>query len=212
MKKEIEADQLRALLKRLGRLGHEAPSDIQASERPDFIVTIGGQRIGIETTRAVYQEQVRAEKIHIRRLPDQCIDTTHLIDRVPRRSNDEIVAEILNLNSEWKDSETGMRDWRLKIEKAIADKRTKFAKPGFQILDENWLLICDEPPLGDDVFTYDRACHHMADIVSNPYNGSPDFDVTFVHSGRYLFRIKQGALSLHYANQESEQDGSGNGG
>jgi len=198
MNKRIELHQLQTLLKRIVKLGYESPSDITESERPDFLVTISGQRIGIETTASVYQEHVRASKLHLKQCPNQCIDTTHLQDRDQRRSNDEILADMLNLSSDWKDSEQAMRDWRDKIASTLESKRVKLSNPGFSIFDQNWLLIHDEPGLANDTFTYDRACRHMAALFSTPTAFPRDFDAVFLLSDRYLFRWFQNHLTLNY--------------
>jgi hypothetical protein len=195
MNKRIEAYQLEILLTRITTLGYSVPSGVTESERPDFFVTIDGHRIGIETTESVYQEYVRGSKLQSKPYRDM----THLQDRDRRRPNDELLFDMLNLNSEWKDSEQVMRDWRDKVASTLERKRAKLAKPGFQLFDQNWLLICDMPGLADDMFTYDRACCHAAAIFEAPFAGSPDFDTVFVLSGRYLFRWDQQKLTLNYA-------------
>jgi hypothetical protein len=205
MKKRIELHQLNSLLKRIAKLGYDLPSDISENERPDFVVTISGQRIGIETTASVYQEHVRASKLHLELCPNQCIVTTHLQDRDQRRSNDMLLTDMLNLNSEWKDAEQEMRDWHDKIASTLKSKRANLAKPGFQLFDQNWLLIHDEPGLANDTFTYDRACHHTAALFSAPFAGARDFDAVFLLSDRYLFRWHQKNLTLNYDQQSAQQ-------
>jgi len=198
MKKRIESHQLQSLLKRITNLGYDQPSAIAEHERPDFVLTLSGQRIGIETTASVYQEYVRASKLHSHQCPNQCIVTTNLQDGDQRRSNDELISEMLNLNSEWKDSEQDMRDWRDKVASTLERKRTKLGHPEFQLFDQNWLLIHDEPGLANDTFTYDRACRHAADLFATPLTDARDFDTVFLLSNRYLFRWHQQKLTLHY--------------
>lgn len=200
MKKRIESHQLEDLLERITALGYEMPSDITTSERPDFIVTIAQKRIGIETTASVYQEYVRGSKLHFEQCSNSCIVTTHLQDREQRRSNDELLGDMLNLHSAWKDSEQAMCDWRDKIASRLDSKRSKLSKPGFQHFDQNWLLIHDEPGLANDAFTHDRACRHLAALFAAPFTGARDFDTVFLLSDRYLFRWHEQQLSLNYSN------------
>jgi hypothetical protein len=176
VKKKIERNQFEELVKRITRLGYARPSAVAASERPDLIVTTRDEQIGVETTAAVYQEYVRAGKLHHKVCPDQCIDTTYLKDSESRRSNDELIEKMLSLNTEWKDSEQDMYDWRDKIAKSLEQKRAKLNSTAFQTFSQNWLLIYDEPSLANDTFTHDRACQHAAAIFSAPHAGARDFN------------------------------------
>ena len=198
MKKRIESHQLESLIKRITKLGYEQPSDVKEHERPDFVLTISGRRIGVEVTAAVYQEHVRAQKLHIQRCPTECVNTTNLQDRDPRRSNDELMSEMLKPNGTFKDSEQDMCDWRDKVATALERKRAKLGHPDFQLFHQNWLLIHDEPGLANDRFTCDRAWQHAAALFSVPFVGARDFDTTFLLSNRYLFHWHQQVLSLHY--------------
>ncbi len=201
IKKQIELHQLNELFKRIAALSYEEPSDIIESERPDFVVTISGQRIGVEVTRSIYEEHGHASALHSKYCPDHCIITTHLHDRGQRRSKDELLSEILDLNSKWKDSEQDMRDWRDKVASSLERKRAKLSKSGYKLFDKNWLLIYDEPGLANDSFTYDRACRYAAAIFATPYASHLDFDTVFLLSKRYLFRWHDQKLSLDYAPQ-----------
>src|SRR2546426_1137471 len=156
MRKHIERSQLDTLIGRIRQLGYDAPS-ISDSERPDFIIDFRGRKIGLETTFAVYQEYMRARKLHRKSCPESCVAMSGLKDGERRRSNDEIVHDMLSIGGPWQDAEEEMSDWKEKIADSLNSKRAKLNGPDFQRFDENWLLICDEPSLPDDVFTYDRA-------------------------------------------------------
>jgi len=123
---------------------------------------------------------------------------TGLKDGERRRSNDEIVHDMLTVARPWQDAEEDMVEWRQKIADSLNAKRAKLSDPDFQRFDENWLLICDEPSLPDDFFTYDRACRHLADLLSEAPSTRRDFDSVFIHSDRFLFRWRQNHLTLHY--------------
>jgi hypothetical protein len=198
MRKNIERSQLNALFKRITHLGYEAPSSIRDSERPDFILEIPGRIIGLETTSAVYQEYERARRLHRTVCPEGCIAMSGLKDGQRRRSNDEIVHDMLTIGGPWQDAEEEMLDWREKIADSLNSKRAKLSDADFQRFDENWLLICDEPSLPDDVFTYDRACRHLTDIFSKAPSTPNDFDSVFIYSERYLFRWRESQLALNY--------------
>jgi hypothetical protein len=202
-KKDIERFHVDALLKRLTKLGYSHPDSIEFSERPDFILQISGERIGLEATRAVFQEYVRGAILHDTECPNAWVVTTNLMDGPKRRSNDEVVADMLNICSDWKDSEQDMKDWREKISRSLNAKREKLNQPGFQRFPKNWLLIYDEPGLESDTFTCDRACRHLAGIFSARPQIPRDYDTVFLLSHRYLFRFHDGKLSLNYQAKEA---------
>ncbi len=137
LKKKIERFHVHELLKRITKLGYSNPDSIRDSERPDFILQLSGDQIGLETTRAVYQEYIRGAILHDTECPTSCVITTNLMDGPKRRSNDEIVADMLNIYSDWKDSEEDMQDWRDKISRALDTKRQKLNKPDFQHFAKN---------------------------------------------------------------------------
>jgi len=197
-RKHIERSQLDALIGRITQLGYDPPSSIRDSERPDFILDIRGRNIGLETTSAVYQEYKRGRMLHRTGYPAGCVAMSGLQDGERRRSNDEIVHDMLTIGGPWQDADEGMVDWREKIADSLNSKRSKLSDPDFQRFDENWLLIFDEPPLPDDVFTYDRACRHLADLFCQAPTTSRDFESVFIYSDRYLFRWRENQLALNY--------------
>jgi len=197
-KKYIERFHVDQLLNRLTKLGYSNPGDIRESERPDFVIDLADEQVGLETTRAVYQEYVRGSILHDTKCPNSWVITTHLMDGRKRRTDDEIVADMLNICGEWKDSEQDMRDWGDKIGRSLDAKRKTLNQSDFQRFSQNWLLIYDDPGLPNDTFTYDRACRHLARIFSARSTRSADYDAIFVLSDRYLFRFHNATLSLHY--------------
>lgn len=198
-RKRIERLQIKALFERITQLGYDSPTAIQDSERPDFILKIGDKTVGLETTFAVYQEYVRAERLHHTVCPKACIDVTTLKDRERRRSNDEILSDIRTIGGPWQDEEDYMIDWRVKVAQSLQAKRMRLNQPGFQLFDENWLLIQDEPGLADDVdFTNERARRHLAIVFCGPTTTTSEFDTVFVSSRRHLFRWSGNRLTLNY--------------
>jgi hypothetical protein len=172
------------------------PGSIVASEKPDFIITSAGKKTGVEITRAVSQEFVRAQKLHAFKCPDSWINLTHLEDREKRRSNEEIFASITDCSSPWKKTEESTLEWKNKIAKALRLKRAKYNRPDYQVFDENWLLIHDDPPLPALDEMRDRAWRNLEALFLEPANVVRDFDTMFVHSGQYLFRWREQELLL----------------
>ncbi len=197
-KKNIERFHVDDLLTRITKLGYSMPISIADSERPDFILTYADGQIGLETTRSVYQEYVRAGKLQDQKFPQEFIVITNLKDGQSRRSNDDIVSDMFDFEGPWNNCENHIRDWRDKVAASLKSKREKLNGSGFQILPRNWLLIYDDPPLGNDVFTYERACRHLLWVFHQASGVAKEYDAVFVLSHRYLFRWDKDKLSIHY--------------
>lgn len=195
--KAIERADLQSLLDRLRLIDGISPDSIVARERPDFVITIGGSCVGLETTRSVYQEFVRGEKLHAERGPFMA-NTTHLKDTSHRRSNDEIHASLSSIASRWKPHEEYLTDWIEKIEHRLQSKRQNFNQPDFQVFGENWLLIHDSPGLSRDEPTRDEAIQRLRCLLAQPSNVQRDFDAIFIQSDRHWFRWRRPQLSYHF--------------
>ena len=199
-KKQIECSQIEALFQRLQKLRQRMPDSIEEAESPDFILSFGEERVGLEVTRSVWQEYVRGSKLHDALYPAEWVMTTNLMDGSRRRSNEEITTEMLNSGEDapWRSCEQEMTDWRDKIARSLSAKRERLNQPTFQSCGKNWLLIYDQPGLANDTFTFDRACRHLAGLFAAPTMFRSDFDAVFLLSRRYLFRWREDELSLHY--------------
>jgi len=201
LKKLIERQDLDLLLSRLSRLEDQVPTAITESERPDFIVAFGSATVGIETTRTVHQECVRALKMQASVHPNQWVNLTHLVDGRPRRKNSELARSMSStaILQPAKPVEEARRDWGRKVSVALTSKRQKLGQSGYQLFGENWLLIHDFPPL--PVYSFDSAecralCQHLNQILLQRSLGR-DFDKIFIHSGDWLFRWSRGILELN---------------
>lgn len=199
-KKLIERADLDFLLKYLNRLDGFSPTSIAISERPDFIITSERNTIGVELTRAVYGEIVRAEKLHMSECPNLWIDVTHLKDREARRSNEDILESMTNLSSQWKKTEDSALEWKDKIANALKSKREKYNQSNFQVFGENWLLIRDNPSLPASELWEGRAWRHLNNLFREASGVARDFDTVFIHSGQFLFRWRN--QELHLADTE----------
>jgi hypothetical protein len=117
MHKNAERGYLDALFKRLEKLGYDRPSSIVESERPDFILEIGGRTVGVEVTLAVEGEYVRAEKLQKTPDSEEAAILTNLKDGNRRRSNKEIIHNMFGDQFEpeqaWKGIDVKMIEWIL---------------------------------------------------------------------------------------------------
>src|SRR6266850_6427010 len=106
-RKEFERWYIDELFRRL----KVKPRALEAAERPDFTFVLSDKQIGLEVTRAVYQELVRAVKMQIEEHPGEAMIISSLKDGPRRRSNREIGGDAFGLNDEpaWQSCENELR-------------------------------------------------------------------------------------------------------
>lgn len=197
-KKLNERADLDMLLKLLLELDGFSPDSIVHADKPDFRISMQDWIIGLETTRSDPEEYFRALSIQASKYPHLCINTTHFKNRPSRRTN-KALEKSMGYNAllqPWRPVEAGMLEWTQKIDTALNSKRHKFNRLGYQMFDENWLLIHDHSPLPNDEFTQKRAGQHLTRLFRAAPDVARDFDTVFVHSGDYLFRWRKGELEL----------------
>ncbi len=187
---------LDVFLRYLDRLDNFVPASISFSEKPDFIITKSGRKIGIEHTRWVYQEWVRANKLHAAECPELSIQLTNLKDGKSRRTNEQLLESMTSFEASWKNSEYCHLDWKNKIAATLESKRKKFIQTDYQLFDENWLLIHDVPSLPNNLYTKEWSSRYLNNLFLETLSVSRDFDSVYVHSGNYLFRWYQKGLDL----------------
>jgi len=204
--KSGERKNLDELLERLLKVDHFEPDSVIESEKPDFIIEHQGSKIGIETTRAVAEEYVRAIRLQTSKHPSLWVNISDLMCRTTRRSNKDLEA-IMGVNGllrPWKRTSIVLEERKHKISKFLNAKRQKLNQSDFQKFNENWLHIYDYPPLPDYECDREIMTQHIGTLLSAPSTFKKDFDCVFIHSGKCLFRWRKGALELHIANTNSQ--------
>ena len=132
---------------------------------------------------------MRALKLQASEYPARWINTTNFGNHSPRRTNEQLANSMgyNGLLQRWKPAKTARLDWMRKIERALHGKRQKFNQKDFQVLDKNWLLIHDYPPLPTDDLVQSQVEQHLSYLFGKEPTFARDFDTVFIHSGEYLF-------------------------
>jgi hypothetical protein len=207
-KQSIERADLDSLLRRLAQLEEFTPISIhhRKQESPDFILELAEETIGLEATRSVHQEYVRAMKLQARECPKSWVNLTHLRDRSKRRSSAEIHGSMLSgLSAPWKRVDQSMMEWKDKIGASLLAKRRALNRPNYQTYGQNWLLIHDTPGLPDYPGHIEFACQHLSELFREPAPVARDFDCVFVHSHLLLFRWTKDGLDYNYDKHEGNK-------
>ena len=184
---------LDAILQRLTDPSSPRPDSTAESERPDFIIAVAGETIGVEITLAAYEEHIRALRLQANECATLWINTTHFGSRPLRRSNEQL-ADSMGYNAvlqPWKPVGTSLFHWSQKIEQALESKRQKLNQEDFQKFDKNWLIVCDFPRLPADYEVRNRE-QHLLNLFEQQTAYAQDFDTVFVDSGDDLFCWHEG--------------------
>jgi hypothetical protein len=179
-------------LSRLFEIDGFAPGCVDF-DKPDFILSAGGKRIGLEVTRSVCQESMRALKVQAVKYPSSWIHLTNCVDDGARRSKACLEKSILSPFSKSRTVESLMLQWQRRLTR-IYDAKWNKLNQNYRIFDENWLLISDVLPPLIDRQNYGFACHLLSGVFRKKSGLSKDFDAVFVNSRDLLFRWDDGIL------------------
>jgi hypothetical protein len=202
-RKYIERENLDAFLEHFAELDESMPTSVAHADKPDFILTFPDKAVGVEVTRSVAQEFVRAERLQAIHSPSSWINLTYLNDGDRRRSDAEIAASAFGMG--WQPVEIGNRHWKAKITRSINTKRQKLNRPGYNLFPENWLLIRDLPGLPLDWLRGVRAVDDLLEVLPIQVPRQRDFDTVFIQSGAWLFRWTEANLAYSFRKYAQEE-------
>ena len=118
-------------------------------DRPDFLLTMGGKKIGIEHTDARSENETHKDVL---RRSEGIGPTGHFVTHVepdePKRTTEELRKEIERNAHKggWGAQDHTDQEWSRVMLKVIVKKEKKLLKPEFSRYDENWVLIRDAWP------------------------------------------------------------------
>jgi hypothetical protein len=133
----------------MGRLLHAAAEDnlisypIEVTHTslliPDFTVSIGGRRIGVEASRIANEAKERFDE-----LPESAFahSPSPFLVNHPKMTNDELVEAAWN-DVEWNDSHDEVLFWLQQAERTLKRKSLAHRRPTYRRHDSDWLLLWD---------------------------------------------------------------------
>ena len=147
------------------------PIELEHRDRPDFVLTQGGELIGIEFTEAIPANWAWANAKREENAYDNFIPLQKFVPGEPLRTADEVDAIARGTN--WGDGWVGdapERQWSDAMLHFAIGKAKKLAHPGFTPYAHNWLLIYDNWPL--PALEEEVAARHFASklaFVATPF-------------------------------------------
>jgi len=169
-------------------------------ERPDFLLTMNQQVVGIEHTEAVSQNAS-----HKAALREDGIGGR--LSFITRHKPGERVKKGKDLEKEIEENKAGdgwegdsvERDWAEAMECFVSDKRGSMQKAGFSLFDENWLLIYDNWRTQLPTVHLEEAAHRL--FLGMKEDGIFDkLNRIFVMSGEYFIEFSLADVELHEVN------------
>jgi len=170
------------------------PLSLVKRERPDFLLTLGTERIGIEHTEAVLQNE--AHKMGLREKgygPNIYFYSRHQPGEL-RKSKKELIEEIEanHAGDGWTDNSVEI-DWAGVMFHSIEQKVIKLLKVGFERFDQDWLLIYDN-------WSLPRVDRKKASTFLNEYaaksNALYEFARIYIITGQYLCEVDAPIVKL----------------
>ncbi|OHB75139.1 MAG: hypothetical protein A2Z25_21685 [Planctomycetes bacterium RBG_16_55_9] len=172
-------------------------------DKPDFLLSMGGKKIGIEHTDARPENETRKDVLRRKEEigPSVCF-LAPAEPGEPRRSAKQLKAEIEANDSGvgWGDQDNTDRKWSDVMLSVINAKQEKLQTPEFSRYDEDWLLIRDAWPF-PSVDLQNATGHLFSQIRARTIE--LEFDRVFIISSSDrgpLCEIGENGFTLHPRN------------
>lgn len=181
------AYRLLVSLAKTGRLA--GPLTLSKRERPDFLLTIDGDEVGIEITESTSADCSRYASIAAEEFPNALLEPAHFRWGAPRRSNEEMRRLLgqRRLTSAGWGGEAMERDWSLFLFHSIKRKIERLSRPGYSVFSQNWLAVYDNTPT--HAVELDRALLLLQELIEPIWAGRPHFDEIYVEHGKTILRL-----------------------
>lgn len=176
------------------------PVVLQHRDRPDFVLGVSGNEIGIEATEAVPEQYAAFSALAEREFPDVLLDPGHFKWGSPRKSVEEM-RDLLRhdqIDSAPWVGDRPIRDWASYMESVIKTKQEKLAKSTFAKFSQNWLAIYDNLPVRH--VHLENAIELLLPALETMWCRSPAFDTVFIEHGPViasLSPLKRTHMVLH---------------
>jgi hypothetical protein len=167
-------------------------------DRPDFLLYMGGARIGVEHVEAISENDAHRKVFRERGHGQQVYFISHNKPGEPRKKANKLIKEI-----EKNDAGDGWvgdlveKEWADAMFHFLQQKKEVVRKEGFERFDEDWLLIYDNwclPAL--EITDAAQVFHNL--ITS--HGGLQEFKRIFVMSGKHFCEVSRKGMRLHAVN------------
>lgn len=164
------------------------PLQLEHGDRPDFVLTMAGTKVGIEHTEAVPPNVAHASFLRAKGHGPEIYFTPHAVPGEELKTGAQLIAEI-------EEDETGdgwcgdsaEHEWAAAMSYVVREKLKKARLEGFTRYDKNWLLIYDNWSL--PAVDIHKAMSYLKPLLEADRTHEM-FDSIFVLDGRELCELE----------------------
>jgi hypothetical protein len=152
-------------------------------------------QVGVEITEAASEQYNAYSALAEKEFPGAFLEPGHFRSGAPERTVEQMrtLLQQTQLSAAPWEGDRPEREWAVYMERVVDSKLEKLAKPGFRILDENWLAIYDNLPLPN--VEMDKAIRFLHLALETPWSRIPGFSLVFIESGSVI--VKLSPIEVH---------------
>jgi len=167
-------------------------------DRPDFLLYMGEQRIGIEHVEAISENEAHRKVLRERGYGLEVYFISHKKPGEPRKKAKKLIEEIeKNITGDGWEGDSVETEWAAAMLYFLKQKIATVRKEGFERFDEDWLLIYDNwnLPAPDR----DKATQALHDLIIRS-GGLQEFKYVFIMTGQLFCEVSTEGMRLHTIN------------
>ena len=166
------------------------PLQLDYNDRPDFVIKMAEDRIGIEHTEVIPENVAHAAFLREKGHGPETYFTPHAVLGEPKKTGAKLITEIEadEMGDGWC-GESFERDWAAAMFHFIQGKSAKALADGFDRYREDWLLLYDSWP-GPNL-NFRKAVSYLQDLLVA--DKVRTFDSIFIIHGEELCEINDQA-------------------
>lgn len=120
------------------------PVRLVKRERPDFMLSMGNRRIGIEHTEAIAENEAHKTVWRQKGYGPQTWYVSHVLPGEPKKKHKKLIQEIeANDPGDGWEGNSPEREWADAMIYSVKHKLCSVRKDGFDRFEEDWLIIYD---------------------------------------------------------------------
>jgi hypothetical protein len=174
-------------------------------DRPDFLLYMGEQRIGIEHVEAISENEARRKVLRERGHGPEVHFISHKKPGEPKKKTKKLIEEIeKNIAGDGWEGDSVETEWADAMFYFYKKKIDTVKKEGFERFDEDWLLIYDNwnLPAPDR----DGAAQIFHELITYT-GGLQEFKRILIMTGQVFCEVSNREMRLYAMNDLWKQDG-----
>lgn len=167
-------------------------------DRPDFLLHMGGQQIGIEHVEAISANEAHRKVLRERGHGSEVYFISHKKPGEPKKKAKKLIEEIeKNIAGDGWEGGSVETEWAAAMLYFLEQKTDIARKEGFERFNEDWLLIYDNWSL--PALDREEAAQVLHDLITRS-DGLREFKRIFIMTGQLFCEVSAEGARLHAVN------------